>query len=795
MNVSNLKLVLPYDLSPFEQRVNNIFLEEIELRSGIKLETTNIISNDSSYIMIRLDDIIKNSYPDIYNKINDYPVPQKEGFRLLVDNNNNKLQIIVAGKDDRGCLYGMARVLRKLYLKDGCIKTTNELESMSITPKYPLRGHQLAYRDKQNTLPTWDISQFDRYIRDLALFGSNSIEILPPRTDDNLFSSHFKKDPLEMMIDLSRVIRSYGMDVWVWYPNMGDEYKDPEKYKQELLERDKIFSTIPYIDNLLIPAGDPGDLHPSELFPITQECIKILHKHHPHARVWIAPQVFCPTPGWYDEFYKQVDKQPDWLYGICFAPWEQHTIQEMQKRLPEIYKNRIRHYPDITHNSSSQFELHKWDIAFALTQGREGNNTRPKDMKYIHNYHAPYTIGSLTYTEGIHDDVNKMVWGDQDFNPDMSYEETIKDYARLFIDPDYCDEIANILIDTEKNWIGKIECNKNIDTLYNTFINLDKKVSDSVRNNYRYQMALLRVISDYQIKLRAINDKQLEAQALDLLSQSENIGVDKSIEKARTILRKTFDNPIAISETHTIQKLADELRSNCGIRLTTLRHGAQSWIRGAILDSLQSPLNDYYWYMLHFNKIENLCDEKEKLDEIQKLINSTNVTDDCFYDWFGNPDSFDKRVVKEKSWEQDPGHLTSPALCHDPYGIQMLIHQNKGWYTEFPISIKWTARVRTLYGTPLKMIYDNLNPSEKYKIKITYPDVLERRKNIVFDLHFWAGDILIHSKLKPNEDSTNPIFEFDLPCESYKSGSLELKWKMTNNLYPLSISEIWILKQ
>ena len=58
--------------------------------------------------------------------------------------------------------------------------------------------------------------------------------------------------------------------------------------------------------------------------------------------------------------------------------------------------------------------------------GREGNNTRPKAMKHIHNLHAPLTVGSLTYSEGIHDDVNKMVWGDQDFSTKTPCEETVE---------------------------------------------------------------------------------------------------------------------------------------------------------------------------------------------------------------------------------------------------------------------------------------------------------------------------------------------------------------------------------
>jgi len=48
--------------------------------------------------------------------------------------------------------------------------------------------------------------------------------------------------------------------------------------------------------------------------------------------------------------------------------------------------------------------------AFSLTLGRECPNPRPVYYAYVHNWLAPYTDGSISYSDGIHDDVNKVVW-------------------------------------------------------------------------------------------------------------------------------------------------------------------------------------------------------------------------------------------------------------------------------------------------------------------------------------------------------------------------------------------------
>ena len=799
MLLNDMKIVDPLNADPFVARVCDIFREEVAFRSGVELNTVPRAPDDSSYILIATRAALRLEYPEIYAKLQvAAPEPGREGFTISINENGDKTKIVVAGADGRGCLYGMARVLRKLYMKVGIIKRTPELVDTSITPKYQLRGHQLAYRDKQNTCPCWDIGEFDRYIRDLALFGSNAIEILPPRTDDRLFSSVFSRDPFEMMLNLSRVIHSYGMDVWLWYPNMGGDYNDPEVYQAELAEREKVFSQMPYIDAVLIPAGDPGDLHPKEFFPIVENSMKILHKHHPAARVWVSPQSSSPEPGWYERFYEEVDKAPDWLYGVCFAPWVRDTITEMHERLPDKYKNRIRHYPDITHSSSSQFEMPDWDMPFALTLGREAYNARPKAMKRIHNHHAPYVIGSITYSEGVHDDVNKMVWSDQDFNPDMSVEETIRDYIRLLIDPDIVDALSDLIIKIEANWIGYAAKNDNIDAVYNGFIELEKTLSGATSENYRYQMALLRALSDYQAKLRYIYDAQLEKDALDVLAAAPSLGSREAIRAARSIFRRTYDEPINRSLQRRIQQLADSLFAKIHIKLTTTRHFGQSWIRGAYLDSLDLPLNDYQWYMTHFSGIWDMPEEGARLAAIDRLLKRNDPGEGGYYDWLGDLDTFKERVVNDISWEDDPGYLRSPVINHDPYGLQMLMHHMRGWYNEFPVTLRWVGRARVLYGAPLKVRYRGLEPEAEYIIRLSYPILKTGKTADSLTVRLTAGGYIIHDMIdiRPHYDSWDPIYEYPLPKDSYRGdGDLKLVWQAYGKLNAFCVSEIWIIKK
>ena len=788
-------VVIPEHPTYMEQRTAQVFLEEVEKRCGSRLPLSHQLPTQGSFFLLAEQDSFSKEFApqaqEAAQKLESLPAPGPEGFRVIAAQGG----IWGVGADGRGVFYAMARILRKLEIRKDSITCPASLDALSMTPEYPLRGHQLAYRDKQNTCPAWTVDDFDRYIRDLALFGSNSIEILPPRTDDNLYSSLFQQDPFEVMVELSRRIHSYGMDVWLWYPNMGENYQDPAVLAAESAEREKNFAAIPYLDHMLIPAGDPGELTPEEFFPVVTEHAKILHKYHPQAKIWIAPQSFAPEPGWLETFYREVAKEPEWLYGICFAPWEKDTLQELREHLPPVYRDRIRHYPDITHNTGCQFEVPQWDRAFALTLGREGNNTRPKAMKHIHNLHAPYTVGSLTYSEGIHDDVNKMVWGDQDFSTQTPCEETVQDYVRLFISPDLTASLSELILSLEDNWKGPIQENSNIDRVYQGFEEIVSGHGPEVTENPRFQMAYLRALSDYQAKRRAARDKELEQNALKILEQAQELGADRAMEQAV----QAFFPPFLPQEDQIlrekIQKLADSLFQKLHIQLTTWRHGGQRWIRGAYIDSIDFPLNNAQWYIEHFRRIRAMNDESQKLEALEKLLHRVDPGEGGQYIHLGSLEGFQKHVLSDHTWEEDPSFLRSPHLYYDLYGILMDYYGSKGWYDAYPIPLEWVSSARVIYGTPLQVKVEGLDPSASYTLTVSYPQFAVPRAPEALKLTLRAGDTLIHEELRRHESELpDPLYTFQLPQESYQDGTLSLCWQIQGTLYPVSVSELWIRK-
>ena len=145
-----------------------------------------------------------------------------------------------------------------MRMSAGRITIAEDVELVS-SPKYRLRGHQLGYRPKTNSYDAWDVPTWEQYLCDLAVFGCNAIELIPPRSDDDRDSPHFPRPPMDMMIEMSRLAEAYGLDVWIWYPAMDKDYSDAKSVESALQEWGEVFGNLSRIDAVF---SETRDHHP-----------------------------------------------------------------------------------------------------------------------------------------------------------------------------------------------------------------------------------------------------------------------------------------------------------------------------------------------------------------------------------------------------------------------------------------------------------------------------------------------------------------------------------------------------
>jgi hypothetical protein len=383
IDLRNAVVVSPATFAGPERKAVEMLLDEVEHRTGLRLEESHTAPTDARPI------IVLGSVAAPATNASAPPVTP-ESYALRTTNTG----VILNGRDARGVLFGVGRLLRELRMDRGKVSLDAALD-ISTAPDFPLRGHQLGYRPKTHSYDAWSVEIWEQYIRDLIVFGCNAIELVPPRTDDDSDSPHFPLTQIEMMKRMSQLCADYGLDVWIWYPALDKDYTDPATIQFALDEWHGVLSQLPRVDALFVPGGDPGHTPPLTMMALLEKQTENLHRSHPNAKMWMSPQGF--NKEWMDEFIDYMKTtQPAWLTGIVFGPQNRLRLETLREELPAQYP--IRHYPDITHTRQCQFPVPEWDYAYAVTEQRECINPRPMQYQQIYKMFSEPTVGFITYS-------------------------------------------------------------------------------------------------------------------------------------------------------------------------------------------------------------------------------------------------------------------------------------------------------------------------------------------------------------------------------------------------------------
>ena len=630
-------------------------------------------------------------------------------------------------------------------------------------PRYPLRGHQLGYRPKTNSYDGWAVPVWEQYIRDLAVFGTNAIELIPPRSDDEPDSPHFPLPPMRMMTEMSRLADEYGLDVWIWYPAMELDYANPQTVEAELREWGEVFRKLPRVDAVFVPGGDPGHSPPKVLMPFLEKETEVLHRYHPKAQMWVSPQGF--NQQWLDEFLAILRTEPVWLSGVVYGPQIRVSLLELRAAVPKRYP--IRHYPDITHSRQCQYPMPDWDVAYSVTQGREGINPRPSGEAEIFRKAAPYTIGFLTYSEGCNDDVNKMIWSALGWNPEADVDEILRQYGRYFISSRYGDSFAHGLAELERDWQGRLAANHGVDETLAHFRELEQSATPQMLANWRFQQALYRAYYDEYTRKRLAYETDLESKAMDVLRQAPHKGAEPAMADAERVLDEAFTARVSTDLRARVFELAEALFQSIRMQLSVPRYKAIAVDRGANLDTIDAPLNNRLWLKTRFGEIRKVADEPERLKGIDEIVHWTDPGPGGFYDDLGD-------TTRQPHLVRGEGTI----MGFGPTGTRRR---------------SWWDHAEALYDAPLRMHYSGLDPKARYKIRVVYAGENPRRK-----IRLTAGEQWEVHPLMEKPAPLKPL-EFAIPREATEHGELDLTWRGEPGLggsgRGCQVSEVWLIKQ
>jgi hypothetical protein len=767
-------IVIPAGLSGPEARAVAMLVEEVEKRSQIRWSVAHSWPAEPVPVIGIGPTAALQEFTGRYavELAAEAEVPGREGYRIRMRTDGAAPAVFVLGSDARGVLFGVGRLLRSLRIHRRSIGLPADL-NVSTEPHTPLRGHQLGYRPKTNSYDGWTLGMWEQYIRDLAVFGANAIELIPPRSDDDADSPHFPLPPMETMVGMSQIADEYGLDVWIWYPAMDENYADPTTVNAALQEWEEVFRRLPRIDAVFVPGGDPGHTRPATLMTLLEKQTAALRRHHPQAGMWVSPQSFDRE--WLEEFLQILRDQPDWLSGVVFGPQTRMSLPELRAAVPERYP--MRHYPDITHCRQCQYPVPDWDVAYALTEGREPINPRPLDQARIFRRLQEHEFsGFIAYSEGCNDDVNKAVWSALGWEPDADVAEVLREYSRTFIGADTTDSFAQGLLALERNWQGSLLTNEGVYTTLQQFQSLERSASPGVRLNWRFQQALYRAYYDAYTRRRLLYETELEETAVEKLRQARQTGSLLAMTEAERVLDQAVTHRVAPDWRARVFELAEALFQSIRMQLSVDRYQAIAVGRGANLDTLDVPLNNAPWLKHRFAQIRALPEEADRLQGIDEILHWTDPGPGGFYDDLGNP-ACQPHLVKGPGSDTDPAFLAS-ALT----GFSRPAHAR----------LSWCRHAESLNDAPLTMRFTDLDPAAQYKVRVVYAVEATRWK-----VRLVAGNgIEIHPFI-PKPAPLQPL-EFDIPPQATETGELTLTWTrepgLGGNGRGCQVAEVWLIR-
>lgn len=554
-----------------EKKAAELFSKELKKRTELPVEVS--CAPKKANFIFRLSDEFKS----------------KDCYRI----EQNENEIIFFGKTIRALIFAYSHFLRKSVFKNGAAALTETIGG-EYAPQKKIRGHQTAYRTTPNTYDAWSYEQFFDYYLDLMAFGMNTVEHNGTKPKENFRNRLMKYEQYEFLAEASRLADIVDLDVSLWQANDDDETEE-----EALAVRDMLYKSMPRLNIVFPPGGDPGELPADEFVDRCKKIAKILRKHHPDAQLHPSAQAPHTYRNWGEVFAKEMATEPEEFDAVIMGPNHAFPMHELRKRIPEKYP--MRFYPDITHNVRCEYPVNfledDWHYTYAATLSRESVNPRPTELQTLHRLFSPYTIGSVSYSEGAHDDLNKAVWSALEFDANADLKTILLDYCRYFLYGADEERLADCIFMLERNWQGAPEENPVIDCCFREFCRL-KEEYPHLKENWRFLSLYFRACCDKLVKERRLF--QLEAIKNAELALTKGEADEKAIKSALEILKAPFPETYA-SLRNEIDLLAEKLFELIGIQLDVEHYCAEGWERGATLETIDNNVTDCAYLISKLN--------------------------------------------------------------------------------------------------------------------------------------------------------------------------------------------------
>jgi hypothetical protein len=159
-----------------------------------------------------------------------------------------------------------------------------------------------------------------------------------------------KYEQYEFLVEATRLADTIDLDVSLWHAN-----DDNETEEEALALREKLYSSLPRLDYVFPPGGDPGKLKADVFVDRCKKIEKILKKYHPNAKMHPSAQAPHEYRDWGEIFVNELATLPDEIDAVIMGPNHAFPIHELRKRIPAKYRSLIEQIAEISELPQNYF--------------------------------------------------------------------------------------------------------------------------------------------------------------------------------------------------------------------------------------------------------------------------------------------------------------------------------------------------------------------------------------------------------------------------------------------------------
>lgn len=447
-----------------------------------------------------------------------------EGYKITVVGN----QVTVIGNDNRGLLYGVGKFLRTLRY-EGSKWVPGSWQGVSV-PEKPVRLLYFATHF-QNFYAEAPIEEVEAYLEDLALWGYNGLlvwfdmhhytGIKDPKAQAficrlrALLNSATKLGLTPGLVALSN--EGYSTtpnELRATHPGRGfygceicpNKSGGTELILKNIDEEFSAFADLP-IGYFGMASYDQGGCGCEQCKPwggngylkITRAVADLYRSRFPSGKVFLATWLF-DEDDWKGmaEAFKTKPEWVDYLLADAHETFPKYLLENpVPGNLPLI------NFPEI-----SMWNAWPW--------GAYGASPLPNRFERLWNSVRDKVSGGLPYSEGIYEDINKIIYSQFYWDRNSRAADALHEYVSFELSVEFADAILEAVEIMEKNhglstwaWATRPGSPKIIvvnpedhgaEKAYKLMKSVDAKLPEATRKCWRWRILLLRAMFDYELR-------------------------------------------------------------------------------------------------------------------------------------------------------------------------------------------------------------------------------------------------------------------------------------------------------